>query len=132
MALNEDQPKRLVDLLKKHIRPKGKTIGILGLSFKPDTDDIRESRAIPIIRLLRTAGASVIAYDPMAMENFRQVIPDITYADSASEVLAADAVLIVTEWKEFESLDYHGKLVIDGRRLEKARNEAAIYEGVCW
>ncbi|MGA2162804.1 MAG: UDP-glucose/GDP-mannose dehydrogenase family protein [Methanoregula sp.] len=132
MALNEDQPKRLVALLKKHIRLQGKTIGILGLSFKPDTDDIRESRAIPVIRHLRKAGASVIAYDPMAMENFRQVIPDITYADSASEVLSADAVLIVTEWKEFESLDYHGKLVIDGRRLEKAQKEAAVYEGVCW
>ena len=61
-----------------------------------------------------------------------RLFPDITYAISASEVLAADAVLIVTEWKEFESLDYHGKLVIDGRRLEKARKEAAIYEGVCW
>jgi UDPglucose 6-dehydrogenase len=132
MALNEDQPKRLVDLLKKHILPKGKTIGILGLSFKPDTDDIRESRAIPIIRRLRKAGASVIVYDPMAMKNFKQVIPDITYADSASEVLAADAVLIVTEWKEFENLDYRNKIIIDGRRIEKAQKEAAVYEGVCW
>lgn len=132
MALNEDQPERMITLLKKHIDPKGHTIGILGLSFKPDTDDIRESRAITIIRLLHKAGASVIAYDPMAMDNFRKVIPDISYAGSAAEILAADAVLIVTEWKEFEDLDYHGKIVIDGRRFEKARTEAAVYEGVCW
>ncbi|MCX6692857.1 MAG: UDP-glucose/GDP-mannose dehydrogenase family protein [Methanoregula sp.] len=132
MALNEDQPGRMITLLKKHINPKGKTIGILGLAFKPDTDDIRESRAIPIIRHLRKAGASVIAYDPMAMDNFRKVLPDISYAGSAAEILASDAVLIVTEWKEFEDLDYHGKIVIDGRRFEKARREAAVYEGVCW
>jgi UDPglucose 6-dehydrogenase len=131
-ALNEDQPGLMVSLLKKHLNPKDRTIGILGLSFKPDTDDIRESRAIPLIRMLLAEGAFVKAYDPVAMENFRQQFPDLLYATSASEVLTADAVLIVTEWKEFEDLDYRGKLVIDGRRIEKARNEAAIYEGVCW
>jgi UDPglucose 6-dehydrogenase len=68
----------------------------------------------------------------MAMENFKKIIPDISYASSASEILAADAVLIVTEWKEFEDLDYRGKIVIDGRRIGKAQHEAKIYEGVCW
>ena len=72
------------------------------------------------------------AYDPEAMKQFRELIPEISYAASASEVLASDAVLIVTEWKEFESLDYRGKLVIDGRRVEKARADAAVYEGMCW
>jgi UDPglucose 6-dehydrogenase len=66
------------------------------------------------------------------MDNFRQQFPDLLYTTSATEGLTADAVLIVTKWKEFESLDYHGKLVIDGRRLEKAQKEAAVYEGVCW
>jgi UDPglucose 6-dehydrogenase len=55
-----------------------------------------------------------------------------TICTPASEVLTSDAVIIVTEWKEFESLDYRGKTVIDGRRIGKAREEAAIYEGVCW
>ena len=71
-------------------------------------------------------------FDPVAMDNFRQQFPDLLYTTSASEVLTADAVLIVTEWKEFEDLDYHGKIVIDGRKIEKARKEASVYEGVCW
>lgn len=132
IELNDDQPWRMITLLKKHLDPKGRTIGILGLAFKPDTDDIRESRAVPLIKMLLEEGAIVKAYDPVAMKNFKEQIPDLNYASSATEILDSDAVLIVTEWKEFESLDYRGKLVIDGRRLEKARREAAVYEGVCW
>jgi UDPglucose 6-dehydrogenase len=132
IAINEDQPRRMIALLKKHLSPRGHTVGVLGLAFKPDTDDIRESRAIPVITMLLKAGARVKAYDPVAMGNFRQQFPGLTYTASASDVLDADAVLIVTEWKEFESLDYRTRLVIDGRRLEKARKEAAVYEGVCW
>ncbi len=132
MAVNEDQPMRLLDLLKKHIPDlRGKRIGVLGLSFKPDTDDIRESRAIPIIDELLEEGASVIAYDPLAIATFRSLFPDISYAPSAAEVLQSDAVLLITEWKEFEGLDYNGKIVIDGRRLPKAAI-GSIYEGVCW
>ncbi len=129
---NEDQPRRMIALLRLHLDPEGHTIGILGLAFKPDTDDIRESRAIPVIRLLLQTGAKVKVYDPEAMKNFKKIFPDLYYAQDASEILASDAVLIVTEWKEFESLDYNGKLVIDGRRIEKARVEAAVYEGMCW
>ena len=132
IATNDDQPGRMIALLKKHLDPKGRTIGVLGLAFKPDTDDIRESRAIPLIKMLIEEGAVVKAYDPVAMKNFKEQFPDLIYASSAPEILDSDAVLIVTEWKEFESLDYHGKLVIDGRRMEKARKEAAMYEGVCW
>lgn len=132
IALNNEQPKKMVALLKKHLDPRGHTIGVLGLSFKPDTDDIRESRAIPLIKMLLKEGATVNVYDPVAMDNFKKLFPGLSYASSAAEVLRADAVLIVTEWKEFESLDYHGKLVIDGRRLKKAQKDAAIYEGVCW
>jgi len=132
VAVNEDQPLRLLDLLRKHIPDlKGKRIGVLGLAFKPDTDDIRESRAIPIIGALQDAGADVIAYDPLAIANFRSFFPEISYASSAAEVLESDAVLIITEWKEFEVLDYTGKLVIDGRRISKAA-VGSIYEGVCW
>jgi len=133
IEVNEEQPMKMVDLLKKHIPDlKGRRIGILGLAFKPDTDDIRESRAIPIVKRLIEEGAKIIAYDAKAMDNFAKIFPQIDYASSASDVLNADAVLIVTEWKEFEELDYKRKIVIDGRKVEKARKEAAIYEGVCW
>ncbi len=132
MEINEEQPRRMIALLKKHLDPHGRTIGVLGLAFKPDTDDIRESRAISVIRLLLQEGAKVKAYDPEAMKQFKELFPGISYAESGSEVLASDAVLIVTEWREFESLDYRGKLVIDGRRIERARADAAVYEGMCW
>ncbi len=132
METNEEQPARMIDLLKKHLDLPGKTIGILGLAFKPDSDDVRESRAIPVIQALHREGAEVIAFDPVAMDNFRQLFPHIMYTKSASEVLFADAIVILTEWEEFEEIDYTGKIVIDGRRIRKARDEAAIYEGICW
>ena len=115
LKINEVQPLRLLALLKKHMPDlDGKTIGVLGLAFKPDTDDIRESRALPVITEILSSGVRVIAYDPVAMENFQKVFPQITYAPSANEVFKADAILILTEWKEFEDLNYHGKIVIDG------------------
>ena len=131
-AVNTDQPLRLVEILKKHIpKLKGKTIGVLGLAFKPNTDDIRESRAIPIIKELLRNGAHIKAYDPQAIDNFKTLYPQIQYCSSASEVLTADAILITTKRKEFTTLNYQGKIVIDGRRLEQTKN-AKIYEGVCW
>ena len=130
--VNEEQPLKLMALLEKHIPdPEGKEIGVLGLAFKPDTDDIRDSRAIPIVEKLLQKGATILAYDPMAMGNFKKIFPTINYASSAKDVLAADAVLIATEWRDFENLDYSGKIVIDGRRVEKARS-GSTYEGVCW
>lgn len=133
LEVNEEQPFHLIALLKKHLPDlSGKRIGVLGLAFKPDTDDIRESRAIPVIRELKNQGADIIAFDPMAMDAFRAVFPNISYASSIQEVLSADAVLIVTEWREFESVSYEGKIVIDGRGNISAERSAAVYEGVCW
>lgn len=133
LRVNEDQPLKLVRLIQGHIpKLKGRRIGILGLAFKPNTDDVRESRAIPIIRALLDAGAEVVAYDPLAMESFAALFPDIEYAPSAQAILASDAVLITTEWEEFEHLDYSGKIVIDGRRIAAASRTAGVYEGVCW
>jgi UDPglucose 6-dehydrogenase len=130
--VNNNQPLRLVKILQKHLpKLKGKTIGILGLAFKPNTDDIRESRATPIIKELLRNGARIKAYDPQAMDNFKILFPTIEYCSSASEVLSADAILIITKWKEFTTLNYQEKIVIDGRKLEQAKN-AKIYEGVCW
>lgn len=133
MEVNEQQPLKMIELLKKHVpNLDGKTISVLGLAFKPETDDVRESRAIPIIEALLKENAKVIAYDPKAMHNFAKLFPQIKYAKSGEEVLSkSDAILIVTEWKEFEQLDYKDKIVIDGRRIEKAR-EAKVYEGICW
>lgn len=132
VKVNDLQPLKLLELLKKHIKNlNGKTIGVLGLSFKPDTDDIRESRSISIVRALLKEKATVKAYDPKAMENFRKIFPEITYC-SSKEVLDSDAVLILTKWGEFENLNYKGKLVVDGRKIDKARKDSRYYEGICW
>jgi len=131
--VNENQPLKIVKLLNKHISNlNGVKIGILGLAFKPGTDDIRESRAIPIVDVLVKKGANIVAYDPQAMESFRKKFPLITYAQTTKDALNSDVILILTEWDEFKKLDYSGKFVIDGRRIPKAQKEALIYEGVCW
>ncbi len=130
--LNLNQPMRMIALLKKHIPVlEGKTIGILGLAFKPGTDDVRKSKAIEIISALEQEGAHIVAYDPRAMASFMRAFPNGLKYSSAGDVLNADAVLILTEWDEFSSLDYRGKIVIDGRRVIKAK-EARVYEGICW
>ncbi len=85
---------------------RGKTIAMLGLSFKPNTDDIREAPALDIIAALRAAGAAVRAYDPVAMENAKAVLPDAVYCEDAySACGGADAVVIMTEWNQFRNLD---------------------------
>ena len=133
IAVNDNQPYMLVKLLHQHIPDlKNKTIGILGLAFKPDTDDIRDSRTIPIVKTLLENGAKIKAYDPKAMDNFKHIFPDITYCIKAEETLESDAILITTIWDEFKELDFSEKLVIDGRLLKKAQKTAKTYEGVCW
>ncbi|NYT20977.1 MAG: UDP-glucose/GDP-mannose dehydrogenase family protein [Methanomicrobiales archaeon] len=132
LETNQDQPEKLIFLLKRHIAIKEKKIGILGLAFKPETDDIRESRAITVIHHLLAEGARIVAFDPIAMDNFRKIFPNIEYADIPDVVLQSDAILIITEWPEFENLDYDGKIVIDGRNIKNAQKNAKIYEGVCW
>jgi UDPglucose 6-dehydrogenase len=133
VEVNDLQPRKIIELLKRHVPElTGRTIGVLGLAFKPGTDDIRGSRADLIVKQLIEEGAVVKAYDPEAMENFKELYPhkQIEYCFSAEEVLSSDAILILTKWEEFRALDYRGKVVIDGRRLEEAK-KAKIYEGVC-
>jgi UDPglucose 6-dehydrogenase len=127
--LNEMQALKPMELLKKYVSIKNATIGILGLAFKPGTDDVRGSRAIDIVETLLKEGAEVKAYDPMALENFKKLFPSVEYV-SEEEVLNSDVTLIITEWEEFNSLDYKDKVIIDGRGISKAR-EARIYERVC-
>ena len=132
VKVNDVQPLKLLDLLLHHFPSlHGKTIGILGLAFKPNTDDIRESSVIPLVAQLLKKGAKVKAYDPQAMPPFKKLYPTITYCSKAEEVLQADAVIIATKWEEFKHLDFSENIVIDGRRLGEA-TKAKIYEGVCW
>lgn len=127
--VNEKQKSILFDKLKKAYSGEtinGKTIAIWGLSFKPETDDMRESTALVMIRLLIDAGCKVRAYDPVAMDECRRIMGDkITYChDMYDAVLDADALLLLTEWKEFR-LPTWGvikkamtrALIIDGRNI---------------
>jgi len=134
LAVNEKQPGRLMDLLARHLPDlQGKTIGILGLAFKSNTDDIRESRAIPVIQELMNKGGRIAAYDPMAAEHMRVLFPQVDYLAHAYEVVSqADAVLIMVDEPEYEDLDYSGSIVIDGRGIRRAAVDAQEYEGICW
>jgi UDPglucose 6-dehydrogenase len=125
IAINEYQRKLLVTkALKRFGGLKGKKIALLGLAFKPETDDMREAPSIPISEALIVLGAEVVAYDPVAAENARKVIGDkIRYSGSIDEaIFEADAVFILTEWSEIKNLDVAkmvGKMkepiIFDGR-----------------
>ena len=85
---------------------RNRTIGVLGLAFKPDTDDMREAPSIPLITALQDLGAKVQAYDPVSMEQAKLELPDVTYCDNPYSCAAnADALVIVTEWEQFRALD---------------------------
>lgn len=133
ITVNDEQPLQLIKILKKYIpNLENKKIGVLGLAFKPDTDDIRDSRSIPLIQKLLEEKVEVIAYDPKAMKHFKKIFPQIKYCDSADQALETDTVIIATAWDEFKQLNYTDKLVIDGRRMLEAKKTAKTYEGVCW
>jgi UDPglucose 6-dehydrogenase len=137
IAVNEKQPLLMTELLQNKVGSlEGKNIAVLGLAFKNDTDDIRESRAIPVIAELLRLEAKVSAYDPMAVENMRRAFPTISYHNSAKEALkGADACLVMTEWDEFKKLDSEfkaikSKNIIDGRKVIAAKD--IDYERLCW
>lgn len=99
--------------------------GYVGLAFKPNTDDIRESKTLPIIQELIKEKAKVRAYDPEVAENFKKIQPNIEYCQSSKEVIKdADAVLVTMLWDEFKNLDYSDKIVIDGRRIPEAKKNS--------
>jgi UDPglucose 6-dehydrogenase len=119
-----------------------KVIGILGLAFKPETDDMRDSPSIDIVRELADAGAQIKAYDPKAMDEARHMLPkDVNYCDSASDCVAdADAVVIVTEWNEFRALTaaqfiagMRGHVLVDLRNIydaEQMRDAGLAYSSI--
>lgn len=143
MEINEFQRKhvalKLHDLLDGNL--KGKTIAVLGLAFKENTDDIRESPSLAIIRHLLEQGAKVRAYDPVAMENSLEEIPAIDgCADPYETVQGADALVIATPWNEFKHLDLerikaglNNPIILDGRNLydpQKMNELGFTYRGV--
>jgi UDPglucose 6-dehydrogenase len=137
VGVNDLQPRRLLALLDDHVDVAGKRVAVLGLAFKPGTDDVRNSRAIDVIEGLQERGAEVIAYDPVASENMREHFPDIEYTTSAEEALIdAVGVLVATGWDEFQTLDeefdtMERRVVVDGRRIIE-RREGITYEGLTW
>jgi UDPglucose 6-dehydrogenase len=142
IEVNELQKRRVMGKLQKHLGSLvGKRIGLLGLAFKPNTDDMREATSLVLSARLQAAGATVVAYDPVAESEARKLITGVEFAPAALEVVRdADAVVLVTEWDEFKALDFaevaaamNGALVIDGRNAldpDAVRAAGLTYEGV--
>jgi UDPglucose 6-dehydrogenase len=125
--INKRQKERFVNKIKNALWiVKGKKIAVLGLAFKPETDDMREAPSIDIINALLDEKANVVAYDPVAMENAKEIFGDkITYAKTKEEAMDdAEALVIMTEWQEFRDIDLDDlkkrlghPIVLDGRNL---------------
>ena len=142
IEVNELQKRRVIGKLQKHLGSLvGKTVALLGLAFKPDTDDMREAASLVLAARLQADGARVRAYDPIAEHEARKLMFGVEFADSALGALAgADACIIVTEWPEFAELDWaaaadamKGRVVIDGRNFADTKAVLAsgfAYEGI--
>jgi len=142
IEVNELQKRRVIGKLHKHLGGLvGKRVALLGLAFKPNTDDMREASSLVLSARLQADGAHVVAYDPVAEEQARRLVTGIAFADSPlSAVRDADAAVLVTEWSELVELDWKqvaeamgGGLVIDGRNAldpERVREAGLVYEGI--
>ncbi|MGC9400120.1 MAG: UDP-glucose dehydrogenase family protein [Anaerolineae bacterium] len=127
MDINADQREAPIRKLREVLdgELEGKTVGLLGLAFKPTTDDMRDAPSIDIAHHLMRAGAKVRAYDPAAMDNARRILPEVELVNSAYEVAdGADALILVTEWNEFKNMDLRRvkalmetPILIDGRNI---------------
>ncbi|MFC5972293.1 UDP-glucose 6-dehydrogenase AglM [Halomarina salina] len=138
VGVNDRQPVRMVDFLEKHVDVEGKRVAVLGLAFKPGTDDIRGSRSKLAIEALEERGADVVAFDPTdAADAMAEQYPDVEYVDSAAAALdGAHGALVMTDWPEFAALDPEfdamaDPVVVDGRRIIE-RREGIVYEGLTW
>jgi UDPglucose 6-dehydrogenase len=140
--VNELQKRRVVTKLQRHVGDlAGRRVGLLGLAFKPNTDDMRGASSLVLAARLVAEGTHVTAFDPIAAEEAQSLMPDIEYVPSALDAVRdADAVVLVTEWREFLELDWKliaaamsGNLLIDGRNAidpEAVRAAGLIYEGI--
>lgn len=129
--INEQQKEAFTKLIEDKLWiVKGKTIGVLGLSFKPNTDDMRSAPSIDIINTLQSEGAKIKAYDPEAMDNAKNILKKIVYCkDPYTLAKGCDCLLLLTEWDEFKSLDFkkiskalRQKIIFDGRNLFADKN----------
>ena len=142
IEVNELQKRRVIGKLHKHLGGlAGKRVALLGLAFKPNTDDMREASSLVLSARLHADGASVVAYDPVAEEQARALVSVIEFADSPlGAIEQADAVVLVTEWSEFLQLEWpevaaamRGNVVVDGRNAldpQAVRAAGLIYEGI--
>jgi UDPglucose 6-dehydrogenase len=142
LEVNELQKRRIVAKLQKHLgRLVGKRIGLLGLAFKPDTDDMRDAASLVLAARLQAEGARVSAFDPVAEDVARALITGVEFCPSAIDcVEGCDAVVLVTEWRQFGELDFaemarrmRGTLVLDGRNFfdpHAIQSAGLTYEGV--
>jgi UDPglucose 6-dehydrogenase len=130
-AINQRRRARMVDLALEAVDGSfaDRRVGVLGASFKPNSDDIRDSPALDVATRVRQGGATVTVYDPAAMESARRIYPDLDYADSAvAAVRDADVVLHLTEWREFRDMDpavltpaVRRRFIVDGRNALDAQ-----------
>ena len=143
VEVNDSRKLAMADRVKQEVggSVEGKRIGVLGLTFKPNTDDMRDAPSIPLIQGLLAGGATVAAFDPVGREQAEPLLPGITFTGSAEEAAeAADALVIVTEWDEFRALDLsdlarrmRGKFLIDLRNIydrSEAQQAGLTYYGV--
>ncbi len=142
IEVNELQKRRVIGKLQKHLGSLiGKSVTLLGLAFKPNTDDMREASSLVLAARLQADGATVRAYDPIAETEARKLMTGVQFAEGALDAVAdADALVIVTEWPEFAELDWRavaermrGNLVIDGRNFvdpDAVRAAGFVYEGI--
>jgi UDPglucose 6-dehydrogenase len=142
IEVNDLQKRRVIGKLQKHLGGlSGKRVALLGLAFKPNTDDMREASSLVLAARLHADGAVVTAYDPVAEEQARELVSGMAFADSALAAVAqADAAVLVTEWQELVELDWSevaaamsGDLLIDGRNAldpDRVRASGLLYEGI--
>jgi UDPglucose 6-dehydrogenase len=136
MEINRDQRRHVVQRIRETVGGSvaGRRIGILGLSFKPNTDDLRDAPSLTIIRQLQNEGARVVAYDPVAMKNAERILKNVEFAATPYEAAdGADALAILTEWNEFKQLDLQRvadvmeqPVIIDGRNIYEPAQVAAL------
>jgi len=140
--VNYDQRKRIIQKLRDILGGfRAKTVGLLGLAFKPNTDDMRDAPSIGLIHMLQHEGAQVKAYDPQAIENAKRMVKNVTFCQDPYKVaVEADALILVTEWNEFKQLDMarikasmRNPVLMDGRNIYepyRMKELGFIYRGV--